>query len=91
MSGYIKVLDLARIVSFLWKRHLLHNTVHLQIVLWDKIIERKEDAKIQERAVTIEKFSDRPERDGPWTFPFEVSCLRLIFCVNQVPFMFHAP
>lgn len=68
----------------------LHNEVLLQIVLWDTIIEKKEDAKIQQQFLTVPKPIRSAERDGPFQYPFQVSYLSMLFCLNQVPLVRHA-
>jgi len=39
------------------------------VSLWDTIIERKEDTKIQEEVIA--KLIRRMKRDGPFTYPFQ--------------------
>jgi len=44
-------------------------TAFNQVSLWDTIIERKEDTKIQEEVIA--KLVRRMKRDGPFTYPFQ--------------------
>lgn len=55
----------------------LQSGLYWQVSLWDTIIERKEDTKIQEEVIA--KLIRRMKRDGPFTYPFQVSlhCARI--------------
>lgn len=55
--------------------------LYWQVSLWDTIIERKEDTKIQEEVIA--KLVRRMKRDGPFTYPFQVSLhCACILCVQ---------
>lgn len=61
--------------------------LYWQVSLWDTIIERKEDTKIQEEVIA--KLIRRMKRDGPFTYPFQVSLpCAYILCLQNAGFMF---
>lgn len=57
---------------FVAAEYLSKDTELNQVVLWDTIVEKKEDAVIQEEVLAITKnFYHDSVRDGPFTYPFQ--------------------